>query len=474
MKCSTILAKKFGRYLFLPAAVMAAAPYAVQAQEFFRDFGTSRSSGGMGPVFPSEYTYQDVSPSGLVPLRPGQDLTETQAAEEADRYNFAIGPVQFGIAVGVGFEFNDNITLADKNRISDFVFRPLADLEATWRISELNTLRLTVGASYAKYFDHSEFDSRGVILSPNSELALTFYAGPLKINIRDRFSYQEDSYDLAVLSNVATYRRYENQAGLDIDWSINQNLDLTVGYDHYNLWTVGGDAFNLQDRALDTIFAKPSVQVAPGVNVGVDASYSFINFESADRSDGHSFLVGPFVKWQLSEYTNLFLEGGYQELKYDHGSDYNNAAINQLGLSAADASAVQSVLRDDSDSSSYYIKFEINNKPTEVFDHRLSFSKTTEIGFYSNSYELYHVEYDANWKAFQHTEIGPVLFYEYYKTSGNFGEKAHRFGAALGVRYHFSNSLTLGLDYRFILKDSDLDNADYRQNLAFLSLYYKF
>ena len=63
------------------------------AQEFFRDLGTSRSSGGLGPIYPSEYSYEDTSPSGLAPLRPGQDLNEAQVAEEADRYNFAIGPI---------------------------------------------------------------------------------------------------------------------------------------------------------------------------------------------------------------------------------------------------------------------------------------------------------------------------------------------------------------------------------------------
>jgi uncharacterized protein (PEP-CTERM system associated) len=44
----------------------------------------------------------------------------------------------------------------------------------------------------------------------------------------------------------------------------------------------------------------------------------------------------------------------------------------------------------------------------------------------------------------------------------------------LGARYHFSNSVTLGLDYRFIARDSNLENADFRQNLVFLSLHYKF
>ena len=466
--------KSFTHILVIPATLLLAASPALHAQEFFRDFGTSRSSGGIGPVYPSEYSYEDASPSGLVSLRPGQDLNEAQAAEEADRYNFAIGPVQFGLAVGIGLEYNDNITLAEHDTISDFILRPSLDIQATWRLSELNTLKLSLGASYAKYFDHSEFDSRSVLLSPNSELAFTFYLSPVKITLRDRLSYQEDNYNVPTLSNTGTpYRRFENQIGLQLEWAVNDKVTLTGGYDHYNLWTIGED-FALQDRAIDTIFIKPSYQIVPGIKIGVNGSYSYINFDSNERGDGHGLLVGPFIEWQMSEYTNLYLEAGYQELKFDKGGDFNNAAIDQLALSSSDAAAVRNILRDNDDTSTFYIKFEIDNKPSDIFDHRLAFSKTAEIGFSSNSYDLYHVEYDANWKVLPHTEIGPVLFYEYYTASGDLGEKAQRVGAGLGVRYHFSNSLTLGLDYRFIAKDSDLVNADYRQNLAFLSLYYKF
>ncbi len=457
------------------AAIILSTGSGAFAQEFFRDLGTSRSSGGMGPVYPSEYTYEDASPSGLSPLRPGQDLNEEQLAEEADRYNFAIGPIQFGLAAGVGLEYNDNITLADSNRISDFIFRPSLDVQASWRISELNTMRLSVGASYAKYFDNSQFDSDGLLLSPNSELAFTFYLGAVKISLRDRLSYQEDAYSIATISNTdrGQYKRYENQAGMHLEWAVNDKLTLAGGYDHANLWTVG-DSFSQQDRSLDTIFFKPAYQVFPGIRIGVSGSFSFIDFDSNDRGDGSGLLVGPFIEWQISEYTNLYLEGGYQQLEFDKGGDFSNAAIDQRGLSKSDAAAVRDILRDNEDTSSYYVKFEINNKPSDTFDHRLSFSKTAEIGFSSNSYDLYHAEYDANWKTFQHTEIGPVIFYENYTASGDLGEKAHRVGAGLGARYHFSNSVTLGLDYRFIVKDSNRESSDYRQNLVFLSLYYKF
>ena len=45
----------------------------------------------------------------------------------------------------------------------------------------------------------------------------------MKFTVRDRFSYQEDYYDIPDISNVADYSRYENQAGIEADWAINQS-----------------------------------------------------------------------------------------------------------------------------------------------------------------------------------------------------------------------------------------------------------
>ena len=457
------------------AALLLAGVSVSQAQDFFRDIGTSRSSGGIGPVTPSDYTYDDQSPSGLRPLRPGQDLSVTEEQEETDKFNFALGNFRFGLALGIGFEYNDNINLADHGRESDFVFRPVLNIDSEWRINDLNTLRFDIGISYAKYFNHSEFDTHGVLISPSSELALTMYTGPVKWTVRDRISYQEDPEAIPDISNVAVYSRWENQAGLEGDWAINQAVDVTVGYDNYNLWTTQKNldpAFALQDRSINTILFKPQWAVNPAIKIGVNGAYSFINFKDDTRSDGENLLVGPFIEWQMSEYTNLYLEGGYQQLRYNNTSNFAPAAVGGSVLTPAQAASVG--LTDNSDSNSYYIRFEIDNRPSEFFRHRLSFSKTAEIGFVSNYITLYNVEYDADWKIMEKLELGPTVFYEHYTTSGDLGEKADRIGAAIGLRYHIRNNLTLGLDYRYIWKNSNLPDFSYYQDLVFLSLYYKF
>ena len=87
----------FGPFLSLTGAFVVAVPMAVSAQDYFRDYGTSRSSGGTGPVWPYDYTYHDISPSGLAPLSGPEEQQK-----ELDQHNFAIGPVRFSMAAGVG------------------------------------------------------------------------------------------------------------------------------------------------------------------------------------------------------------------------------------------------------------------------------------------------------------------------------------------------------------------------------------
>ncbi len=451
---------KLSASLFALASLLTGAT--ASAQDFFRDFGTSRSSGGIGPVVASEYTYTDTTPVGLRPLA-SPDL-----AEESDKYNFALGPMRFTIAAGVGLEFNDNIFLSDRNRESDFILRPSISIDSSWKLSERNTLRLGVELSYAKYFDHSELDTDGVLVSPTSELAFTFEIGAVKVTLRGRGSYQEDTYDVPVLSDVVQYRRAETQIGIQADWAINQNATLVGGYDHFNLWTFD-EEFSADERSVDTFFLKPSYQFTPTVKAGIVAAFSAITFNEDLRQDGTNVLVGPFIEWKLSEVMTLYVEGGFQDLSFDGSSSFDEDFLRGL------TDEERTLFEDDEDSSTWYVKFELNHQANDYFSHKLAGSKTSEIGIGSDFYDLYHIEYTANWKNFfAKTEFSPTLFFEHYETSGFGGEEANRFGAALGVRYNLTNSITLGLDYRFIWKDSDQEDADYYQNLAFLSIYYKF
>ena len=430
------------------------------AQEFFRDFGTSRTSGGIGRLGPGSEVFIGNDPYGFNPV------SDVDLQEEEKKYNIRIGSFDMSIAAGVGFEFNDNITLAKHDRISDVIFRPQLDLDGAIRFSEKSRLHLGVGLSYAKYFNHSEFDSDTILISPNSMISWTAETGAFKFTVRERFSYQEDPFDQPTLSNVPNYKRWENQAGIQVDWEANQYTKISVGYDRYDLWA-RDKFYDSQDRGINTIFLRPSYQASPSFTFGLSASLSFVEYRRDIHPDGKTWLVGPFVKWRVSDYTDVYVEVGYQGTTFD-------GATSVRFVDAVTGLPTGAVGLDSEDTDTIYAKVEIVNRPTDFLRQKLTFSKTSELGFRSNFYDLYHVEYYLEWAFREKTSIRPTLFYEYYEASGPEAEKAHRFGAALGIYHIFSENLTLGLDYRFLLKDSSLPEADYYQNLGLVSLYYKF
>ena len=447
-----------GRIIPILSSISLFAAGTLTAQEYFRDFGSSRSSGGIGRLGPGSEVFLGNNPNGIEPL------TEADLAQDQKNYNIRIGSLDLAIAAGVGFEFNDNITLSEKNRLSDIIFRPQVDIEGALRFSETSRLRLGVGLSYAKYLNHSQFDSDSLLISPTSAITWTAEMGAFKFTFRERLAYQEDAFDQPTL-NVANYRRYENQAGIQVDWDANQFTKISVGYDRYDLWSQD-PTYSAIDHGINTIFLRPSYQINPSFTVGLNASLSMFEYRQRSHSDGHSLLVGPFVRWKVNDLTDVYAEVGYQQSNFDNGTTYS--IVNRLtGL-------VTGTGLDTQDGSGWYAKVEIVNRPTEFLRQKLSFSKTAELGFQSNFYDLYHVEYSIDWAIREKTTIRPTFFYEYYETSGTDAEKAHRFGAALGVYHVFTDNFTVGLDYRYLVKDSNQNGADYYQNLGMVSLYYKF
>src|SRR5256886_762421 len=136
-----------------------------------------------------------------------------EAASEARRqdveripYNLLVGPIRFRIGASVGVEYNDNINYADDGfEQEDVIIRPQLNFDAIWPVTQLNTLRLDIGLSYAAYIDHSEANTNGLLISPGSQIAFDIFVGDFRINIHDRMSIQQDPIAELGLSNVIDY-----------------------------------------------------------------------------------------------------------------------------------------------------------------------------------------------------------------------------------------------------------------------------
>jgi len=124
-------------------------------------------------------------------------------------------------------------------------------LQPTWKIRDLNTLRFNLGVSLRQVFQSLGIDPWSSLFSPNSELALTFLSG-VKGHGADRFQFIIGSYDAGTLSNCRSTRRYENQAGIEMDLRSTKVSTFDSGYDHYNLWATQ-KLFERTDSFDDTI-----------------------------------------------------------------------------------------------------------------------------------------------------------------------------------------------------------------------------
>src|ERR1700704_559536 len=102
-------------------------------------------------------------------IRPS--LAGEQAAEARRQsidkipYNLQLGPMKFRFSATMGFEYNDNVNLAEDGSAvflsptgpvvlttspqSDFILRPQINVDALWPITQLNTLKLDLGVGYA-------------------------------------------------------------------------------------------------------------------------------------------------------------------------------------------------------------------------------------------------------------------------------------------------------------------------------------
>src|SRR6059058_5015639 len=184
------------------------------------DFSILRKLGKAGPTLLA---------CALIAVRPGlaQDAVRPslagEEAAEARRqdiehipYNLLTGAIKYRISATLGFEYNDNINLAEHNPKSDFIIHPQVTINALWPLTQLNTLRLDIGLGYAFYLDHSSQNTNGVLLTPGSQLALDVFVGDFRINFHDRFSLQQDPISELQLSNVIDYGRFEYSAGVSV------------------------------------------------------------------------------------------------------------------------------------------------------------------------------------------------------------------------------------------------------------------
>ena len=381
--------------------------------------------------------------------------------------------MRFRFSATAGFEYNDNINIAEVNELDDFIFRPQLNFNAMWPITQLNTLRFDIGIGYAFYLEHSEYNTNGILLAPGSQLSFDVFVGDFRINFHDRFSLEQDPIGEPGLSNVADYGRFQNTAGVSVLWDLNKAV-ATFGYDHYTFIATNDD-FEYLDRNADAFMASLSVALTSTTGVGVEAAYVFNRYDEDLLNDSNTFSVGAFIETQVTNYVKVRLAGGYQTISFDD----DDVVLGPFPPGFLPGDETFLVFEDQGDLDDFYANILISHRINAAFTHRLAAGHESQLGVNSNYIQLNYVRHTATWNIINRTLISTELFYEDAEESGGFlnfgrGEELRRYGGAISIGYQLTRHVTLGARYQYTQKDSDVPLRDYRQNRVSIDGTYSF
>lgn len=389
--------------------------------------------------------------SSLAGEEAAQALKRSIAAEE---YNLSAGPVRFRIEAGVRLGYTDNVFISDENRREDFLVNPEVVLGASWPITELNTLRLSLGLGYEWFANNTVLNSDGPLINPGTELVFNIFVGDFRIRLHEKFSYQESLFystdeRLFNFNDVGKFSRWHNLAGLEVVWDLNKVI-LKVGYDHENFIPVTS-RFEYLKRASEWIDTSAAFPIGDKVHVGLEAQASLHDYERETvLNDSWRVAGGPFVDFTTEQKISLRAGGGFDTARYDGAAT------------------------DDNDFDDYYAYARIRQE-TRLFAHALAVGREHRLGDNANNLRLTQVRYSISSPIFKHVDLAAnasVNFAEEF--GGGYREKFTFYGAGLRIAYQFHKYWRTALGYDFYLKESDLPSSDFTRNRATWDLVFSF
>ena len=404
--------------------------------------------------------------------------------------NVKVGPILFRFSAVLRSEFVDNVNLANGTTApieSDIILTPQLGIDAAWRITKLNILRFHTTLGITKYLSHSQLSTNDILISPDSELRFDVFVGDFKINLHEQFSLQEDPVGQGALSNVSKFGRFINTAGVGVLWDLNDVI-LSTGFDHTNFIVTSSSApatttpqtasttpnTSTLNRTTDQVSASAGINVSSAMSVGLESVASVTRYPEAPQNDATRVSIGPYVHFQLTNYTRVYAAFGYQGTFFDNPNPAPVAS--STGIAATQpASNVTSTQNASTNPNSYYADLTIAHRLNRYYQDHLSIGHESQLGFFSQGTETNYVNYTSNWQLNPVLGLSTSFFFEDTIESGTQSSAPFkRFGLTLTTGYRVTKKLSASLLYQFIEKTSVNETQSYRQNRIGLGLSYQF
>ncbi|MGV3662663.1 MAG: hypothetical protein ACO1TE_20940 [Prosthecobacter sp.] len=425
--------------------------------------------------------------------------------------NLKVGPVNIGLGLYQGFEYNSNVQRSNPP-VEDFISSTLLNINANYRLTQHNVLSISAGIGVDHYFNHPELAAYGngdylLNILPGSTLAFDIKAGPVYITIYDRVSVRPAVNNAFVGAAAAgSFGVFQNDFGIAANWQINSAWALALNYTNTFSNALGGNAAagggnNDQfDRTMNSIHGSLTYSPAATWVLGTEGGVTLLEYEQPTLNDATLFNWGLFVSVPIGTSTTVKLSGGIQQF------DFKDPTIfAPLGPG------------DTNDLSGYYYNFSITNQLNARFSHTLSIGHESSINLASNFITADFVNYGLSmvaWKGgrfsisgyyehaepsltdpafpgtqFDVTQYGFDLYYTHQLTSKlrlgtgyHFGradsmaatQDFDQHGFSVDLNYMINAKAGMNLGYRYFITDTQGANADATQTRLILGINYNF
>lgn len=417
----------------------------------------------------SKRTRQEALPKASNQSRPIERQTGDSfgaAAQEfpsAKDHNIRIGKLGLDFSAYTRLEFNDNVTSSGVDAEEDFITTVGIDMDTTWELTRFNAVKLTLGASYQKYFNNSDLDSMRnfITLSPDSDLSYHAKVGAVHLELYDKLAYSMSPVDTRVplgvngfSTKVDTYGRFVNNLGVRASWG-GKRLLLHAGIDRQDTLPQE-DQFDFSHNVEYRIPVGMSYEFGKTKKAGLNLSYSLKENEGETNgftnNDIESYNFTPFFEWKPSSKLKIRSELGYSI------SDSKNNGTNV----------------DNSSDSTLTAGLSVEHELNRDINHSLSFKRDLSSALTTNSITSNSLDYSLRWNVTPKATVTGGLGYEHGNESGSTGERYDRYTGSLGFRYAVKKNLNMNLNYTYVSKTSDQNARGYDQNRLVFGVTYDF
>ncbi len=383
--------------------------------------------------------------------------TRSQAATSVDYYNLQLGRSYWSFAARLGMDYDSNVNLSHTHPEYDFILRPAMDVRMLLPVSDKNSLNLSAGAGYSAYVMHSQL--RRIYVTPDTAVSFDVYAGDFWINLHDRVSITENSYQDPTVFGAGNYSQLQNAAGIGATWDLNKVI-VKLGYDHLTYATLSGNASGRADGQSEVMSLSAGCLVGPGLQVGAELGGERPHYDLAGTNalftDAWQWSVGAFCEAQPGQYFHVRASAGYTRYLPEFKSAAASAAA-----SAGDFSGI-------------YSQLEIRHRLNQYVNYSLSAGRSLNFALFGGTVDLYYAHWNASWKIFRKTSVTTGFDFDHGKQLGATAETFTRYGPAISLGRPLTEKLTGNLGYRYYWRDSNLTGRGYTSFIVTSDLSYRF